>query len=91
MIERTRVTEVKDRQGAVVYRRGERGVEKYARELDQWIKKMKCTGQTGQKLENFKDIKVGVLKDEVLYKSPSLEPFPDLSKEKYTCVILRCT
>ena len=55
-----------------------------ARELDQWTKKMRCSGTTGSKLENFKVIKVGVLEEEVLYKSPSLEPFPDISKETFT-------
>ena len=59
-------------------------VEKVACELEQWTKKMRCSGATGQQLESFKDIKVGVLEDDVLYKSPSLEPFPDLRKEKFT-------
>lgn len=83
-IDRTRVTEVKDRLGNLVYRRGEKTVEKVARELEQWTKKMRCSGTTGQRLESFKDIKVGVLEDDVLYKSPTLEPFPDLTKEKFT-------
>lgn len=30
----------------------------FNKELDQWLKKMKCSGATGQKLENFRDIKV---------------------------------
>ena len=59
-------------------------MEKLARELDQWTKKMRCSGTTGSKLENFKDIKVGALDEEVLYKSPSIEPFPDLTKETFT-------
>ena len=60
-------------------------MEKLARELEQWTKKMRCSGTTGSRLESFKDIKVGVLEDDVLYKSPSLEPFPDLNKEgKFT-------
>ena len=65
-------------------RRGEKTVEKLARELEQWTKKMRLSGTTGQKLENFKEIKVGVLEEDVLYKSPSLEPFPDLKKEAFT-------
>jgi hypothetical protein len=84
-VDRKKSTEVKDRLGNVVYRRGEKGVERYARDLDQWMKKMRHTGLSGMKLEHFKDIKVGVLKDDVLYKSPTIEPFPDLSKERFRC------
>ena len=49
---------VKDRFGNEVYVRGESGVEKAARELEQWINKMRCNAATGVKLEHFKDIKV---------------------------------
>ena len=55
--------------------------KRYAREIDQWIKKMKCSGTTGLRLDSFKDVKVGVLADDVVYKSPSIEPYPNLSKE----------
>lgn len=83
-IEKSKVTEVKDRMGNTLYKRGEKNQEKYARDLDQWLKKMKCSGATGMRLEQFKDIKVGVLPDPVLYKSPSIEPFPNLRDETYT-------
>ena len=52
-------TVVKDRFGNEVYVRGESGVEKAARELEQWLNKMRCNSSTGVKLEHFKDIKVG--------------------------------
>ena len=51
-------TVVKDRFGNEVYVRGESGVEKATRELEQWINKMRCNSATGVKLEHFKDIKV---------------------------------
>ena len=51
-------TVVKDRFGNEVYVRGESGVEKAARELEQWLNKMRCNSATGVKLEHFKDIKV---------------------------------
>ena len=54
-------TVVKDRFGNEVYVRGESGVEKAARELEQWLNKMRCNSATGVKLEHFKDIKVSYL------------------------------
>ena len=39
----------------------QRGSDRFSRELDQWIKKMKCSGATGTRLENFRDIKVGII------------------------------
>ena len=55
-----------------------------AYELDQWLKKMKCTGVTGRKLEHFHEIKVGVLDEPVDPDSPTLEPYPDLDDEEFT-------
>jgi len=77
-------TIVKDKLGNEVYVRGEKGPDKSARELDQWIKKMKCNNSTGMKLEQFKDIKVGVYQSEVIYGSPSYEPYPDMMKEQFS-------
>ena len=77
-------TVVKDKLGNEVYIRGEKKPDKSARELDQWIKKMKCNVSTGMKLEQFKDIKVGVYQSEVIYGSPSYEPYPDMKKEKFS-------
>merc|ERR1711892_620657 len=79
-----RETIVKDKLGNEVYVRGEKGPDKSARELDQWIKKMKCNASTGMKLEQFKDIKVGVYQSEVIYGSPSYEPYPDMKKETFS-------
>ncbi len=59
-------------------------VEEYAKDLDQWVKKMKCTGVTGIRLETFSEIKVGINEDTVDPSSPSLEPFPDLWGEKFS-------
>ena len=77
-------TIVKDKLGNEVYVRGEKGPDRSARELDQWIKKMKCNNSTGMKLEQFKDIKVGVYQSDVIYGSPSYEPYPDMMKEKFS-------
>ena len=74
-------TVVKDRFGQEVYVRGETGVERAARELEQWLTKMKSNSHTGVKLDQFKDIKVGAYQSEVVYGSPSYEPYPDLAKE----------
>jgi len=35
-------------------------VEQLARELEQWIKKLRCSGSTGLSIETFPDVKVGV-------------------------------
>jgi len=77
-------TVVKDKLGNDVYIRGEKAPDKSARELDQWIKKMKCNVSNGMKLEQFKDIKVGVYQSDVIYRSPSYEPYPDMQKEAFT-------
>jgi len=79
-----RETIVKDKLGNEVYVRGEKGPDKSARELDQWIKKMKCNSSTGMKLEQFKDIKVGVYQSDVIYGSPSYEPYPDMKNEEFS-------
>ena len=57
--------------------------DEYAKELEQWLKKMKCTGVTGIRLENFGDIKVGILDDNVDPNAPILEPYPNLWSQKY--------
>lgn len=60
-------------------------VDEYAKELEQWLKKMKCTGVTGIRLESFKEIKVGINEEPVDPSSPSLEPYPNLwTEEKFT-------
>lgn len=60
-----------------------KSVDEYAKDLEQWIKKMKCTGVTGIRLESFSDIKVGVNSDSVDPSSPSLEPYPNLWEESF--------
>jgi len=62
----------------------EKTVDQYAKDLEQWLKKMKCTGVTGVRLESFSDINVGILAEDVDPSSPSLEPYPNLWKEKHT-------
>ena len=61
----------------------EKTVDQYAKELEQWLKKMKCTGVTGVRLESFSDITVGISAEELDPSSPSLEPYPNLWKEKH--------
>merc|ERR1712107_635069 len=46
------------------------------------LTKMKSNSYTGVKLDQFKDIKVGPYQSEVVYGSPSYEPYPDLDKEE---------
>ena len=43
-----------------------------ARRLDQYVKKMKCSGATGVGIENFKDIKVGVNPEDV-HVTPTID------------------
>merc|ERR1712223_608579 len=62
----------------------EKTVDQYAKDLEQWLKKMKCTGVSGVRLESFSDINVGILAEDVDPSSPSLEPYPNLWKEKHT-------
>jgi len=68
---------------AIAEEQQEDEAEDSARSLDQWLKKMKCTGVTGRSLEHFTEIKVGVLDDPVDPESPSWEPFPDLDDEEF--------
>lgn len=58
--------------------------EEYAKDLEQWLKKMKCTGVTGIRLESFAEIKVGMNEDPPDPSSPSLEPYPNLWGEKFS-------
>jgi len=74
-------TVVCDKLGNEIYVRGEGKPEKWAREMDQWVKKMKCNLTTGMKLEQFKDIRVGIYQSDVIYGSPSVEPYPDFKNE----------
>ena len=60
-----------------------KSADEFAKELEQWVKKMKCTGVTGIRLDHFSDIKVGVSEDPVDPSSPSLEPYPNLWQEKF--------
>lgn len=61
-----------------------KSVDEYAKDLNQWLKKMRCTGVTGVRLESFGDIKIGVSEEPLDPTSPSLEPYPNLWQEKYT-------
>ena len=61
-----------------------KSVDEYAKELNQWLKKMRCTGVTGVRLESFVDIKIGISEEPLDPSSPSLEPYPHLWKEKFT-------
>ena len=66
-----RAQEIRDK----LNHKGRKETNHFSREIDQWLKKMRCTGATGQRLEKFRDIKVGVLPEDVEYKSASLEPY----------------
>ncbi len=59
-------------------------VEDYSKDLDQWLRKMKCTGVTGVSLTNFADVKVGVNPEKLEPGSPGIEPYPRWTEEKYT-------
>jgi len=74
-------TVVCDKLGNEIYVRGENKQDKWAREMDQWVKKMKCNVSTGMKLEQFKDIKVGIYQSDVVWGAPTFEPYPDLKCE----------
>lgn len=56
--------------------------ERFARELDQWLRKMRCSGATGTRLDSFRDIKVGVCPDPVKRGAPSMEPYPSRYREQ---------
>jgi hypothetical protein len=51
--------------------------KRIARALDQWVKKMKCSGQYGLGIESFKEIKVGVVDSNVEDGCESFDPFTD--------------
>lgn len=46
-----------------------------AHELEQWVKKMKCSGTTGLSLESFPDIRIGVDPSPVQLNSQSFEMY----------------
>ena len=48
-----------------------------ARALDQWVKQMKCSGDTGLGIESFKDIRVGVDDSDVDNDCESYDPITD--------------
>ena len=75
--------EVKDKLGNLVYRRGENDQERQAREIEQWLRKVKCTGGGGSRLEQYKDLKIGPYPTPVVYGSPSVEPYPKLRDEVF--------
>ena len=54
-------------------------------ELDQWVRKMRCNGfnEKGMKLEQFEDVQVGILDEEMTFDGPGYEPYPDMKMEKY--------
>ncbi len=54
---------------------------RFARDLEQWLRKMRCSGVTMNRLDTFRDIKVGVCPDEVDRGAPSVEPFPSRYRE----------
>ena len=62
----------------------EKDMDRLANELDQWLRKMKCSGVTGTRLDSFRDVKVGVCSDPVEFKAPNVEPYPDLHSESFT-------
>ena len=39
---------------------GEKKPQQVAKDLDQWVKKMKCSGTSGVGIESFADIRVGI-------------------------------
>jgi len=49
--------------------------EQIAKELEQWVRKMRCTGSTGIKLDNFTDIKIGADNSPVDRNSKTFEVF----------------
>ncbi|XP_023349011.1 uncharacterized protein LOC111717797 [Eurytemora carolleeae] len=75
---------VTDRLGNDIYVLGETNEDRIARELDQWVRKMKTVGTLNTGLEAFKDIKVGVYQSDVLHGSPSYEPYPSLKDKTFT-------
>lgn len=71
-------------QQKAVSAKAEKDLNFYAKELEQWLKKMKCTGATGVTLEQFAELKVGVLDTKVdPCSSPCMEPYPSLAREKF--------
>ena len=63
----------------------ESNYDKISQNLDQWLRKMRCNGfnEKGITLEQFQDINVGVLAEEVISGTPCYEPFPDMKNEKF--------
>ena len=49
------------------------------RELEQWVKKLKCSGSSGVGIETFQEIKVGVDPSDVVEDSTTLSPVTEKS------------
>ena len=67
-----------------------------ARRLDQYVKKMKCSGATGVGIENFKDIKVGINPEEVHVTSSTFDTIDERDinweeSEEKTVSLKSCT
>ena len=41
-----------------VVKTAEEMTERFAKDMEQWLRKMKCSGATGMRLDSFRDIKV---------------------------------
>ena len=67
--------------------------EKVAKQLDQWVKKMKCSGETGMRIESFKDINVGVDPSSVQEDCESFDPITkdDIKKIRNKNLNGKCT
>ncbi len=50
--------------------------QRMVRDLDQWMRKMRCSGLTGTRLDSFRDVRVGVCAEPVERGAPSIEPYP---------------
>eukprot|EP00092_Neocalanus_flemingeri_P021710 GFUD01023548.1.p1 GENE.GFUD01023548.1~~GFUD01023548.1.p1 ORF type:complete len:461 (+),score=107.13 GFUD01023548.1:170-1552(+) len=63
----------------------ENNSDKVSLELDQWVRRMRCNGfnKKGIRLQQFKDVQVGVLDEETKFGSHSYEPYPDMKIENF--------
>ena len=58
--------------------------KRITRALDQWVKKMKCSGQSGLGIESFKDIRVGVDDSNVEDGCASFDPITGYDSTGFT-------
>ena len=75
---------MRDKLGKEKYVRGENNSDILSRELDEWVKEIKCTNAKGIKFEQCRDSSARVFEKEVIYGSHTYELNPNMMTERFS-------